>query len=169
MGDWKGIKEAIGTASKVGTPLHLVHINSSGSEQTEAFLQLVQEAQDAGFDITTEAYPYEAGMTRIESALFDGWEDWTDEQIAIHQWPETGEFLNRESFGRYRKEGGGIIIHSRTEEMTMAAIASPLTMIASDGFLADGKGHPRTSGTYSKVLGKYVRELQSLVADGCIG
>ena len=155
-----GIKEAITSATAIGTPLHIVHINSSGGAQTSEALQLIQEARDQGHDITTEAYPYEAGMTRIESALFDGWEQWSDEQIAIHQWPETGEFLNRESFARYRAQGGGIIIHSRTEAMTMTAIASPLSMIASDGFLADGKGHPRTSGTYSKVLGKYVRELK---------
>ena len=31
-------------------------------------------------------------------------------------------------------------------------------MIASDGFIVNGRGHPRTSGTYAKVLGKYVRE-----------
>jgi dihydroorotase len=31
-------------------------------------------------------------------------------------------------------------------------------MIASDGFIEHGRGHPRTSGTYAKVLGKYVRE-----------
>ena len=42
--------------------------------------------------------------------------------------------------------------------MTRTAIASPLTMIASDGLVNDGRGHPRTSGTYAKVLGKYVRE-----------
>lgn len=42
--------------------------------------------------------------------------------------------------------------------MTRTAIASPLTMIASDGLINDGRGHPRTSGTYAKVLGKYVRE-----------
>ncbi len=51
-----------------------------------------------------------------------------------------------------------MIIHSRTEEMTRAAIENPITMIASDGLIEDGQGHPRTSGTYSKVLGKYVRE-----------
>jgi dihydroorotase len=51
-----------------------------------------------------------------------------------------------------------VIIHDRTEEMTRAAIESPLTMIASDGFINGGRGHPRTSGTYAKVLGKYVRE-----------
>ena len=31
-------------------------------------------------------------------------------------------------------------------------------MIASDGFIENGRGHPRTSGTYAKVLGRYVRE-----------
>jgi N-acyl-D-aspartate/D-glutamate deacylase len=35
-------------------------------------------------------------------------------------------------------------------------------MIASDGFIENGKGHPRTSGTYAKVLGKYVREERAL-------
>jgi len=42
------------------------------------------------------------------------------------------------------------------------AIVSPLTMIASDGFIENGRGHPRTSGTYAKVLGKYVREEKAL-------
>ena len=35
-------------------------------------------------------------------------------------------------------------------------------MIASDGFIENGRGHPRTSGTYAKVLGKYVREEKAL-------
>jgi len=35
-------------------------------------------------------------------------------------------------------------------------------MIASDGFIENGRGHPRTSGTYSKVLGKYVRGEKAL-------
>ncbi len=42
--------------------------------------------------------------------------------------------------------------------MTRSAIASPLTMIASDGLINNGRGHPRTTGTFSRVLGKYVRE-----------
>ena len=62
------------------------------------------------------------------------------------------------SFARYRKQGGFVIIHNRTVNMTRAAIENPLTMIASDGKISEGRGHPRTSGTYAKVLGKYVRE-----------
>ena len=39
-----------------------------------------------------------------------------------------------------------------------AAVKSPLTMIATDSIIEDGKGHPRTAGSYTKVLGEHVRE-----------
>jgi N-acyl-D-aspartate/D-glutamate deacylase len=42
------------------------------------------------------------------------------------------------------------------------AITSPLTIIASDAYWENGTGHPRTTGTFSKVLGRYVRESGSL-------
>ena len=45
-------------------------------------LQIVAEAKKNGVDITTEAYPYTAGATRIESAVFDGWEDRPDSAFA---------------------------------------------------------------------------------------
>src|SRR5439155_27282135 len=48
------------------------------------------------------------------------------------------------------------------EEMVAVAIKSPLTMIASDTYWQNGTGHPRTTGTFSKVLGRYVRETHSL-------
>ena len=42
------------------------------------------------------------------------------------------------------------------------AIASPWTMIGSDAYWLNGTGHPRTTGTYSRVLGRYVREKHAL-------
>ena len=39
----------------------------------DEFLAAIQAARDAGQDVTTEAYPYGAGMTEIQSALFDDW------------------------------------------------------------------------------------------------
>jgi dihydroorotase len=157
-----GLDSTITTAREAGAALHFVHINSSAGDDIDAFLEGIQVARDAGQDVTTEAYPYGAGMTRIESALFDDWESWPEERYAMHQWVETGERLTRESFARYRQEGGGVIIHGRSEEQTRTAVTSPLTMIASDGFIEDGQGHPRTSGSYSKVLGKYVRQEGAL-------
>lgn len=153
-----GVQEAIDSAAVTGASLHVVHANSSGGAQTAEFLRRIDLARSLGIDVTTEAYPYEASMTKIESALFDDWQTWDDDRFRLLQWPLTGERLNRSSFARYRAQGGFVIMHDRTEEMTLTAIANPLTMIASDGMITNGKGHPRTSGTYAKVLGKYVRE-----------
>ena len=42
------------------------------------------------------------------------------------------------------------------------ALAHPSVMIASDGIFENGVGHPRAVATYSRVLGKYVREDKAL-------
>src|SRR5438093_3991510 len=42
--------------------------------------------------------------------------------------------------------------------MVLAAISSPLTIMASDAYWQSGTGHPRTTGTFARVLGRYVRE-----------
>jgi dihydroorotase len=55
-----------------------------------------------------------------------------------------------------------VAVFSMTEENVLAALRNPLTIIASDGILENGKGHPRTAGTYSRILGKYVREDRAL-------
>ncbi len=156
--DLTGLNEALEVAAATGASLHIVHANSSGGPFTTAFLQRIRQARSGGQDVTTEAYPYEAGMTRIESTLFEGWESWEEERFSILEWTGTGERLTRDTFAGYRAAGGGVIIHSRTEEMTRAAIEDSLTMIASDGGISNGQGHPRTSGTFAKVLGMYVRE-----------
>ena len=40
-----------------------------------------------------------------------------------------------------RKEGGTVIIHGRPEWQTRKAIENPLSIIASDGFIENGRGH----------------------------
>ena len=92
-----------------------------------------------GFDdiLLDEEGRHHLGMSK------DDWETWEDDRFGIYQWVRTGERLTRETFAKYREEGGSIIIHSRTEEMTLAAITHPIVMIASDG----GTGHPRGAGT----------------------
>ena len=157
-GDIRGLNETIAAAKSAGASLHLVHINSVSGAQLPEFLAAIEAARAAGQDVTTEAYPYGAGMTEIQSALFDDWKTWPDAKFGIHQLVRTGERLTRATFETARAEGGTVIIHDRSDEQTRQAIASPLSMIASDGFIEHGRGHPRTSGSFSKVLGKYVRE-----------
>ncbi len=162
------LRGAMEAAARGGAALHVVHMNSSGTTLAMEMLDTIQAVRDRGRDVTTEAYPYEAGMTRIESALFDDWETWDDARFERHMWVATGERLNRESFGRYRAQGGEVIIFTNPPELVRQIASHPLTMVASDGFIVDGRGHPRSSGTFSRVLGRYVREAGSLTLSDAI-
>jgi len=159
----QALEEVISAAAITGAPLHVVHIQSTGGPATPKLLQMIAEAKSRGLDVTTECYPYIAGMTDIKSAIFDeGWQEVFNIDYKDLQWAATGERLTKESFDRYRKTGGMVAVFSMTEAVVDTAIASPLTIIASDGILEKGKGHPRTAGTYSRVLGNYVREKKTL-------
>ena len=158
------LQEVIADAAATGASVHVVHITSMGLREAPICLAMIQGARARGLDITTEAYPYTAGMTDLGSAIFN--EGWQQRQGGIGfgdlQWAATGERLTAESFAKYRKQGGFVAIHSIPENIVQLAMANPLVMIASDGILDEGKGHPRAAGTYARVLGRYVRELHSL-------
>ena len=158
-----GLTEALSLANETHAALHVVHINSAGLAETPLMLALISAARAHGRDVTTEAYPYAAGMTEIQSATVqDVYRSAPEERLAEIEWPRTGERLNRESFARYSQMGGPVVIHTNTEPMVAVAIQSPLTMIASDAYWQAGTGHPRTTGTFSKVLGRYVRDVHAL-------
>jgi N-acyl-D-aspartate/D-glutamate deacylase len=156
------LQEVITDAAVSGVPLHIVHINSAATAKTPLALAMIEGARARGLDVTTEAYPYTASMTEIASAAYTGWEQRGPEYFARLLWPATGERLTRESFERYHRQGGFVIQFGNTDEMVRAAIAHPLVMIASDGIIENGKGHPRGAGTFARVLGHYVREEKAL-------
>ena len=114
-------------------------------------------------------YPYTASASRIESAIFDDWEKRSGFSFHDLQWAATGERLTAETFAKYRKTGGSVISHTLPEEALKAGLQNPSVMFASDGRLADGKGHPRSAGTFARVLGLYVREQKLLTLNEAIG
>jgi dihydroorotase len=152
------MQEVIADAAASGAPLHIVHINSSATQKTPDALRIIEGVRSRGLDVTTEAYPYTAGMTEIASARYSGLENQPPEYFATMLWPPTGERLTRESFERYRKQGGFVAQFTNTEDMVRLAVSHPLVMIASDGI----SEHPRSAGTYARILGKYVREEKAL-------
>jgi N-acyl-D-aspartate/D-glutamate deacylase len=157
-----GATEVLDLARATRAPLHIVHINSMALADTVRVLGMIEAARAENLDVTTEAYPYDAGMTEIQSANLDEYVNATDERMSVLEWPRTGERLTRETFGKYRTTGGPVVIHTNTEPMVATAVTSQLTMIASDAYWENGTGHPRTSGTYSRVLGRYVRDVGAL-------
>ena len=154
------LDEVMADAAAAGSALHVAHITSTELRETGLALELLRAARSHALNFTTEAYPYTAGMTDIGSAIFSpGWEARNGGiNYRDLQWAATGERLTDESFRRYRKQGGMVAIHSIPEPVGREALADPDVLVASDGILDNGKGHPRAAGTYARVLGKYVRE-----------
>ena len=157
------LDEVIADSALTGAPVHVAHITSNGLRATPRLLAMIAEARAHNLDITTEIYPYAAAMSAIESALFDpGWRAALGIDYGDLEWAKTGERLTAQSFARYRRTGGGVIAHMIPRSALEAAIGRPFVMIASDGGLSNGKGHPRTTGTFARVLGRYVRESGKL-------
>jgi dihydroorotase len=165
-GSVDAVQELLANAAATGAGVHIVHIGSSGGSRVPLLLEMIDSAQGQGIDVTTEVYPYTAWSTFIGAALFDGdfkqnlGIDYGDIEL-----PSTGERLDQARFERLRAEAPQTIIvgHGMQEQNVSAAIAHPGVMIASDGmFYHEGRAHPRGAGTFSRVLGYYVREKGTL-------
>jgi N-acyl-D-aspartate/D-glutamate deacylase len=157
----EAVEEVIGAAAISGAPLHIVHINSTCLADSLECISLVEGARARGLDVTTEAYPYIAGMTEINSALFNpGWREKIGINYSDLVLPDTGEHLTKERFEELHNSPKHVtvLVFANTQAMVDAVIPNPLIMIATDGL----KGHPRNAGTYSRVLAQYVREKKTL-------
>jgi imidazolonepropionase-like amidohydrolase len=167
------MQELIADAAATGAPVHICHIGSKALAAVDMVLDMIDGARRHGVDVTTEVYPYDASSTAIGSALFNpGWQERLAAKYEDIEWPPTGERLNAESFARYRKEQPGMaIINHRIPEATVTtAVAHPGVIIASDAIVyIDGKGHPRATGTFARVLGVYVREKHALSLMDALG
>jgi N-acyl-D-aspartate/D-glutamate deacylase len=152
----ESISEVIGAAAITGAALHIVHINSSCLHDSLECLSMIEGARARGLDVTTEAYPYIAGMTAINSALFNpGWREKLGVSYGDLVLPDTGEHLTKARFEELHNSSTtrSVLIFANTQEAVDKVIPHPLVMIASDG----AEGHPRNAGTYSRVLAQYVR------------
>lgn len=159
----EGLQEVLADTAASGAALHIVHITSTCLRNTPTCLQMIEGARQRGLDVTTEAYPYTATQTNLDSAIYDeGWQNRLGMTYKDLQWVATGERLTAETFAKYRKQGGSVIGHSIPEEISKLAAGNVQVIVASDGMIHNSKGHPRGAGTFARVLGYYVREQKTI-------
>jgi N-acyl-D-aspartate/D-glutamate deacylase len=157
----EAVSEVIGAAAITGASLQIVHVNSSCVSDAPECLAMIAGARARGLDVTTEAYPYVAGMTDLRSALFNpGWQEKLGIGYDSVQIPTTGEKLTKARFDELRtsKDVVNALLFVNTPQTVDAVIRDPLVTIASDGEAS----HPRNAGSFSRVLGYYVRETGQL-------
>ena len=86
------LQEVIADATAAGTSVHVVHITSTALRETPLCLAMIAGARERRLDITTEAYPYTAGMTDLSSAIFSRGLGGAQGGITLRdlQWAATG-------------------------------------------------------------------------------
>ena len=179
-------REVIRIATEAQIPCHISHIKlgtvAVWNKAREA-VKMIDEARSKGLDITADFYPYDAWSSTItvlvpnkkyddpasvKRALDDvgGPQNVTIINCARH--PEY-EFKNLKEIADLKnitavdvfigvvKDGGASVVgHAMTDADMREFFIQPWVMVASDGGI--GMRHPRASGTFPRVLGRYVRE-----------
>jgi hypothetical protein len=120
------LQEVVANGIAAGVPVHVMHLNSAALARTPEALRFIDGFRAREIDFTTEIYPYIASMTEIASANYANWENRQELDYQRLLWPSTGERLTRETFLRYRKQGGFVAEFSNTEEMIGWQFAIPV-------------------------------------------
>jgi N-acyl-D-aspartate/D-glutamate deacylase len=157
----EALQEIIEVAGASGASVHVEHIISTGGTfSMSESLSSLAKAREVGIDVTACLYPYNFWATYLGSARFDpGWERRFRITYSDLEIPGTGERLTEETFESYRRANKLAVAYAIPEADVRAALQAPFTMIGSDSFLSPShNNHPRASGTFARVLGKYVRE-----------
>lgn len=183
---FEAIQELIANSALTGAKMHINHINSTSLRDIDATLELFDEATKNGFHVTAGAYPWGAASTVVGAAMFSGpeWKDrlgYQEESIQMG----TERLDNTELLQAQKEQPGSIINWHFLDEAIPSELSAldrsiihPNVLIESDSMpwmlIDDGKvsyyegdewpipseafAHPRSSGTFTKVLGSYVRD-----------
>jgi N-acyl-D-aspartate/D-glutamate deacylase len=157
---FQGINELIAASAATGARVQVVHTGSMAIRRQKEALALIDRARSRGVDIAADVYPYDAWMAPLKSALFEpGWQQKYLLDYGDLVWVATGERITAETFPKFREQGGEVACHQIPEQDIEAALRHPAVSIASDGYIGEFiVSHPRGAGTFSRVLGRYVRE-----------
>ncbi|MGM0653411.1 MAG: N-acyl-D-amino-acid deacylase family protein [Bacillota bacterium] len=165
----EALAEMIIVARETNVKFQVSHLNScTAFGQTVEGLKMLEAASRSGVDIMADAYPYDAFSTFIGSAVFDpgcfermgaGYE-----QILVCEGKYSGRRCTEEIFNdlRVNDPDALVVAFVMKEDEVVETLKHPLVMIASDGFIKNGRGHPRAAGAFPRVLGRYVRERGDL-------
>jgi len=168
-GDPTGLVEVIDLALETGAPLFVCHITHNAMGGIGDWLAMIDEANQAGANITTETLSYAAGGTSISADVFRrrDWQAIFDISYQDVQWVATGEWLTKETWDKYAKEQptGMVNHHYVKEDWVETALQWPGMMVSTDALPAIDTSiptNPNIAGTFSRLLGHYVREREVL-------
>ncbi|MGB7201234.1 MAG: D-aminoacylase [Pyrinomonadaceae bacterium] len=190
------MEEAIRIGREAKLPVQISHIKMGNrnvwGKSAEA-ISLIEAAQNTGQDVTADAYPYTAWASTITVLVpsrrhEDRKEIETGlanvggaEKVLITGHPANRSYEMRtmaeiaasksispvDLYIEIVKNGGaGVVCNSMSEEDVKAFYTRPWVMVSSDGGI--GSRHPRGTGTFTRVLGRFVREDKWLTLEDAV-
>ncbi len=157
-------RELLETGRIIGLPVQVSHIGSmAGFGQMERFLTLVDEYHANGLDVSCDCYPYYAFSTLLGSTTYD--EGWMDryhcgyDVVELCEGKYKGQRCTKEIFDEERRNNPNCITvcYVMKSEDVDLAFRHPNVMLASDGIMNHGQGHPRAAGAFPRLLAQFVR------------
>lgn len=162
-GIFDAIRELIQLALDTGVKIQVSHIGSMAAYgQMEEVVQMIDHYAAGGIDIALDCYPYNAFCTYIGSTVFDeGFlerYDMSYSELEITQGKYKGQRLTEATFREVRENNPEYlaVAHVMKEEEVDMALSHPRTILASDGLLNEGNGHPRAAGSFPRFIREYV-------------
>lgn len=158
-----GVHEILDYGRKTGGRVHFMHLHSTGGTgMMDEALEAINQAREEGVRVTYDIYPYDSWISRINWERYrPGWQERYGITYSDLQMAGTSERLTQETFNYYRSVGGLCIAYAMNEDEIIQALSKDDAMVGSDecvvAEVADDS-HPRGSGTFSKILGRYVRD-----------
>lgn len=159
------LRELIALSQKTGVKIQISHVGSAAAySQMGLFLETLEKAVDNGISIRGDCYPYDAFCTAIGTAVFDeGFEERLNcsvEDLEVIEGGYQGERCDQLLFDKLRREDplAHVVCHAMREDEVIQAIQHPSIMVASDSGAHNGRSHPRTAGTFPRLLGHYCRD-----------
>ncbi len=167
--DIASIEEMVKLSGEIKQKFQISHLSScSAIGKMEQSLECINKAMETNPKLNYDTYPYNAFSTTIGSAVFeDGClEAWKKDydSILLTDDPYKNVYCTEEIFKEAREKYPQMLAVAfvMNEDEIEAAIVNKNGMVASDGIINHGNGHPRAAGTFPRVLGRYVRERQAL-------
>lgn len=160
---FSAVEEVVQAGIAYNLPVQISHIGSMGGfGQMEALLAQIDAYRANGLDIACDCYPYTAFSTGIgETTYDDGWLEryGCDYSACV---PSEGRYkglpCTAERFAQLRREEPDCITvcYVMKDEDVRMALKHPNVMLASDGFVDAGQGHPRAAGAFPRFWHEYV-------------
>ena len=160
----QAISELVQAARETGAHVHVEHINSTGGTGVMAeALGRVGDAIDEGLAMTACVYPYEFWATYLKSARYEDWQEKYGISYGDLQVAGTSERLTEQTFGAAYANNSLTAAFAMSPEDIELPLRTDFVMVGSDAILdRSHNNHPRSTGCFSRVLGRYVRERSVL-------